>query len=326
MNDVFTKLKELAISKKLNILLGAGASMPAIPTIQSFKKQFSQLDGKELDEKELNEKLLEHIKTISQNLISNDYENDPNQTSITLVLNTYEDFIRSITNILYASNSRQVPRTANIFTTNYDLFLEKAVDTVMQEENFIFNDGAKGYFTRYLDSANFNISTAYRGLNDNYNIEVPAITLIKPHGSVNWARDKKTDRIIIKDHCDFSDPVVVLPDQHEERQTFLDNHFHEMLRVFQMELDKPQSVLFVLGFSFGDKHIAKMVCRALRNRELMVYCLCHSDKDKETIQGKLNLRKIPPNLVLYGPSDLEMNEITLSVLNEIFECEENTDE
>ena len=67
-----------------------------------------------------------------------------------------------------------------------------------------------------------------------------------------------------------------------------------MLRVFQLELDKPQSVLFVIGFSFQDSHIAKMIRRACLNPELMIYIFAYNTDDKEKIMG--NLKNISENL------------------------------
>ncbi|MHA3224651.1 SIR2 family protein [Globicatella sulfidifaciens] len=97
--------------------------------------------------------------------------------------------VRVIIEVLNISNLRQTPKSANIFTTNYDLFLEKAVDRLLLNSNFVFNDRAKGYFKRELDSSNYNQVVSYKGLNDNYISEIPSISLIKPHGSVNWQED-----------------------------------------------------------------------------------------------------------------------------------------
>lgn len=73
--------------------------------------------------------------------------------------------------------------------------------------------------------------------------------------------------------------MIVKPTGLEAQDTFLNNYFHEMLRVFQLELDKPQSVLFIIGFSFQDKHIGKMILRALKNPELMMYVFAYSHSD-----------------------------------------------
>ena len=78
-----------------------------------------------------------------------------------------------------------------------------------------------------------------------------------------------------------------------------------MLRVFQIELDKPQSVLVVIGFSFQDDHIARMIRRALKNPELMIYIFCYKDDESYTIKKNLSLQNIPSNLQIIIPSNLE---------------------
>ena len=173
----------------------------------------------------------------------------------------------------------------------------------MKYESFVFNDGSNGYFNRILDSANYNKSVAYRGLNDNYLNELPTLSLIKPHGSMNWERGQE-DNILIRQSV-VENPVVVKPTGLEGQETFLNNHFHDMLRVFQLELDKPQSILIVIGFSFQDKHIAKMLNRSLKNPELNVFIFCYSESDKQTILTNLGLSDCPRNLNVITPNELE---------------------
>uniref|UniRef100_UPI00059329BF SIR2 family protein n=1 Tax=Nosocomiicoccus massiliensis TaxID=1232430 RepID=UPI00059329BF len=273
--NMIMQLRKLALTKQLNFLVGSGASMPAIPLMGSFK---------ECNEKSANEQLLEKVKAVSKELLLGTYSEE-NDKSITTSLSNYEFFLESIVYILSLSNSRQIPKNANLFTTNYDLFIEKATDYILKKYKVVFNDGASGYFDRYLDSSNFNRTVSYKGLNDNYINEIPSITLIKPHGSINW--EKHDESILIKNEV-VSEPVVVEPDGYESATTFESNHFHEMLRIFQMELDKPQSVLFVIGFSFQDKHIAKMIKRAIQNPELMIYVFGYTDNDREVYLRNLN--------------------------------------
>ena len=78
-----------------------------------------------------------------------------------------------------------------------------------------------------------------------------------------------------------------------------------MLRVFQLELDKPQSILIVIGFSFQDKHIAKMLRRSLKNPELNVFIFCYSESDKQTILTNLGFSDCPRNLNVITPNELE---------------------
>ncbi|ENZ5600068.1 hypothetical protein VBH21_14470 [Enterococcus hirae] len=172
-DDLVKNIRKYATTKRLNFLLGSGVSYPAIPLMGS-------IEGKSEEEK--NGKLLEKVKLVSDKLVTNEFCND---TDIYHTLRMYREFILNIIGILHLSNSRQIPRTANIFTTNYDLFIEKATDKVLKNFKFVFNDGASGYFDRKLESTNYNRTVSYKGLNDNYTNELPSLTLIKPHGSVN---------------------------------------------------------------------------------------------------------------------------------------------
>ncbi|MCJ2389011.1 SIR2 family protein [Limosilactobacillus fermentum] len=253
-------------------------------------------------------------------LLTDTYEFDDNlgkdQNDVNNVLDSYKKFIYAISDVLDRSNSRQTPREANLFTTNYDLFVEKAVDIVLKEQTpLVFNDGARGYFNRYLDSSNFNRMVAYKGLNNNYIDELPSLTLIKPHGSVNW--EKSNDGQVIIRNKVVGNPVVVPPTGREGEETFLNNHFHDMLRVFQLELDKPESVLFVLGFSFQDDHIARMIRRALENRRLIIECFCWSDEDKDKYLSNLKYTEQPNNLKFIMPKELGKEHLYLSDLGDI---------
>ena len=126
--------------------------------------------------------------------------------------------------------------------------------------------------------------------------------MIKPHGSINW--EEYDESILIKNEV-VSKPVVVEPDGYETATTFESNHFHEMLRIFQMELDKSQSVLFVIGFSFQDKHIAKMIKRAIQNPELMIYVFGYADNDREVYLRNLNFENESHNFKILTPQNFD---------------------
>lgn len=291
--ELIKHIRKLIITKQVNFLIGSGASVPAIPLMGSFEDNF---------EKSANEQLAERVKEVSAALLCNEPElKCPIENKkFTEVLGVYQKFIENVISILTLSNSRQIPKNVNIFTTNYDLFIEKATDIALKKYKMVFNDGASGYFNRYLDSSNYNRTVSYKGLNDNYINEIPSITLIKPHGSMNWQEQNGT--ILIKNEV-VDEPVIVKPDGFESATTFESNHFHEMLRIFQMELDKPQSVLFVIGFSFQDKHIAKMIRRAMQNPELIICVFGYSDGDRDVYLKNLNLENERFNLKIFTPEN-----------------------
>lgn len=292
------QLRKLCYSKRLNFLLGAGASQPAIPTLAGNPDP---------------DNLIETIRNVSNDLASGSIT----KSKDTDTFQAYFDFASMIISILNLSNSRAVPRSANIFTTNYDLYVEAAMDKIMHKDyGVLFNDGANGYFKRYINTFNYDRSSALRGQFDNYNHETPTIRLIKPHGSINWIKstdDKNQELIEVRNYpVDKAEtPFIVPADKYESQHTMESRHFFEMLRLFNIELDKPQSILFVIGFSFEDKHIASMVLRALQNPELLVCIFAYTDEtskpdgnnSKETISNNIDDTS-SPNLLILSPKNV----------------------
>lgn len=289
-------LRKLMISKRLNLLLGSGCSSEAIPLMGYYRSKCSDLNS-------ANNKLEDKIKNVSQVLSSHNYLKIDHPKGVDETLKIYVEFIQKVVEILNLSNARETPRRANIFTTNYDLFIEKAIDVVSRDYQFIVNDGSRGYFDKILESSNFDQVVSYKGINDNYISEIPSISLIKPHGSMNWDEDQEHDRVYIRNTV-AQNPLIVRPTGKESADTFKQNHFFSMLRFFTNELDKPQSVLAVIGFSFQDKHIAKMVKRASANPELLIICFCYSSGDVKTILKNLQFElneQIPKNIQFVVP-------------------------
>ncbi len=287
------ELRKLMITKQLNFLIGSGASAKSIGLIGGFED--NAVKGKTA-----NEQLEDKVKDVSKKILSGVEDIQEN-------LDDYTWFLKSVIDVINLSNSRQTPKSVNLFTTNYDLYIEKAVDELIGTSRFVFNDGANGYFKRVLESSNYNRVVSYKGLNDNYISEIPSISLIKPHGSMNWI--EQNGAIIIGNEV-AENPKIVKPTGLEEKETYLDNHYYEMLRVFQLELDKPQSILCIIGFSFQDKHIGKMVKRALKNPELLVIAFGYSDEDKNIYLENLGIDMIPRNLKIYTPNDFSDYHLT----------------
>lgn len=292
------QVRKLCYSKRLNFLLGAGASQPAITTLKPRQKTKDPID---------------QIQQVSRRIL--DEENRKLSDKEQKTCDAYLGFVHMIISVLNMSNSRVIPRSANIFTTNYDLFVEDAMDRAMRDNyGIIFNDGANGYFKRYINTYNYDRATALRGQFDNYNHETPTIRLIKPHGSINWKRTENKqqgERIEVLNHpYQVKEPFVVPPDGLESGHTMKNRHFFEMLRLFNIELDKSQSILFVIGFSFQDKHIKDMLMRALQNPGLLVCVFAYTDETtsddggaRKVIEQNLNAPS-NPNLVVFSPKDV----------------------
>ncbi|TDG86310.1 SIR2 family protein [Lentilactobacillus hilgardii] len=314
-------IRHFAITKQLNFLIGSGASADAIPLMNDDKykpnsnqlQELNKSEDPDAEKKFCLKSLFAKTMDVSKRIISGELVGKEKDTQ-----SMYDKFLQAVITILNLSNSRRGPKNVNLFTTNYDLFIEKSIDNVAGTNRFIFNDGASGYFERFLDSSNYNRVVAYRGLTDNYLNEMPSISLIKPHGSMNWSNSDNKIQVL---NTISQDPFLVKPTGFENKETFLSNHFYDMLRIFQLELDKSESVMFVIGFSFQDKHIAQMIRRALQNPELMIYAFGFRDGDRQKYMSNLGVNDEKHNFRIITPSNLYVDcknkQITLGVLTDI---------
>ena len=69
-------------------------------------------------------------------------------------------------------------------------------------------------------------------------------------------------------------------------------------------LEKENSVLFVMGFSFADEHIREVTLRAAdSNPTLTIFAFAYSSKAKEEIEERLDIEHVKnSNIKVIGPS------------------------
>ena len=300
--EIIERLPDWIAEKKTSFLFGSGTSVPGMPLIGDFKN----VDGS-INKDGLLKEIVRRNKFLLNTQIKEGISEEKTK-DILNTLSTYKKFLEVLLDVLSNVNSRERHKNINIFTTNYDLFIEKAVDDIYENGEsvpFIFNDGARGYFKRLLDNSNFDTTTADKGRFDNYINELPSINLAKIHGSVNW--NMQSDDVI--QVCDqvVDDGEMVEPDGNEPKNTTLKKHYYEMLRFFEYEMSEDGgaagngSLLIVHGFSFGDKHIARALKRALENRGLLVIIVTYADSDVETIKKNLGNLAERKNLYFLSP-------------------------
>ena len=310
--EIIERLPDWIAEKKTSFLFGSGTSVPGMPLMGEFEKSDKSIDIGGLKNKIINRNKL--LLEFNENDEETEQEVDSELKAVGSTLNTYKEFIGILLNVLSNVNSRERHKNINIFTTNYDLFIEKAVDDFYKKGSsvpFIFNDGARGYFKRFLDSSNFDTTTAYKGRFDNYINELPSINLIKIHGSVNWKKQSENVVEICNHVIDDSTEVVevVTPDGSEQEDTTLKKHYYDMLRFFEYEMSENAgnagngSLLIVHGFSFGDDHIARALKRVLENRELLVVVVAYDDEALSIIKDNLKDCAKWNNLHFLSPKD-----------------------
>lgn len=188
------------------------------------------------------------------------------------------------------SSNRKTP--INIITTNYDMYNERALD----ELNFVYNNGFTGAYKRV-----FNPNTYRFMYVDNMNLQKDIWTrvdhfynLYKIHGSLSWK--KKNEQILEVPSDKYEDEelpnVMIYPTPLKDRSTLM-VPYTDLMRNFQDNLMKKNTVLLTLGYSFGDDHINRIILNNLSipSFRLIVLGETHSKdefgKNKLTNIGKL---------------------------------------
>lgn len=150
-----------------------------------------------------------------------------------------------------------------VFTTNYDLFNERAMD----RSGIPYSNGFSGTVER-----RFNPSTYRRALAEQLDISSKRwaavdgyVHFCKLHGSVNWT-EEEVGLFPICESADKLDPaqdrVMIYPTPSKQTASF-GSPYSDMFREFQRQIVQDQSVLFVMGFSFGDEHINNIIFQGL---------------------------------------------------------------
>lgn len=110
----------------------------------------------------------------------------------------------------------------------------------------------------------------------------------------------------------YSKIVMVNPTKQKFEDTTRNVHYYEMLRLYANHLERENSVLYVLGFSFADEHILKITQRVAKsNPTLLIYILC-ANHQQESFNEKF---RAYPNVKFLFPED---GYFTLEILNEYF--------
>lgn len=191
-----------------------------------------------------------------------------------------------------------------IFTTNYDLMFEEA----MEENSVPYFDGFIGSVNPFFSPE----AVEADNIKNHQEFKPPSswTRLWKLHGSVNWflKTDPTGNRKKVVRGCgnleNSGQELMIFP----SREKYLESRklpfitFQDRLRKF---LSSGEVVLFIAGYSFFDEHLNEIIFQALRsNSRLAVNALIFGEKDGDTFKLPANLAQLGidyRNLSIYGP-------------------------
>ena len=150
-----------------------------------------------------------------------------------------------------------------VFTTNYDLFNERAMD----RSGIPYSNGFSGTVERRFNPATYRLALAEQlDITSRRWAAVDGfVHFCKLHGSVNWTEEEKGLFPIRESHAPL-DPstnrVMIYPTPSKQTTSF-GSPYSDMFREFQRQVVQDQSVLVIMGFSFGDEHVNNIIFQGL---------------------------------------------------------------
>ncbi|WP_246683003.1 SIR2 family protein [Mesorhizobium sp. B2-8-3] len=173
----------------------------------------------------------------------------------TEVRDLYERFYKKL-----VLRDRSLPRPW-VFTTNYDVFNETAMDRL----GIPYANGFSGIIERRFNPATFRYALAEQlDVGSRKWAAVDAfVYLCKLHGSVTWTEDDH-GLFPIREAWPQSDPkrMLIYPTPAKQNAS-LASPYADLFREFQSRVVREQSVLITAGYAFGDEHINNIIYQAL---------------------------------------------------------------
>jgi hypothetical protein len=282
------EIKEVIQSGHINILIGSGCSQPYLNTLSDIEKKMNDEKTREQAQKEYY-KIIKKSKAVLDESLENNKEQKADLTATKLC---YDSFCKIWTDTLSRRSLHIVNKQINLFSTNFDMFIENSCERL----NIPYNDGFSGQINRIFDASNYNKILKYKSLQFDNTSDIPLVNIIKLHGSISW--EIKSDQIIYSDGThilddlelktgknfeeEYSRIAVVNPHAEKHFETVLDTNYAAMLRKFTLELEKENSVLFIYGCSLDDKHIKHLLYGVLKSNPTLIVIYYSYEKYDES--------------------------------------------
>lgn len=222
-------------------------------------------------------------------------------------------------------------KRANLFTTNYDLAFDYALDNL----GIHYIDGFSGVHNRCFRPEVYDYDIYYPGQSVSGKVHraEKVLRYYKLHGSLSWISEEESisNPYGIKEitnsnfELDVTQQLMIYPCVSKKTFT-LDLPYSELFRHFSQAIIHPQSVLITLGYSFYDEHINDIIYQALT---LPSFTLIIVNYAKQNGQNKYieKLRKLDDHRIIVFEEDNEKTStftgFVKNVMPDFYEEEEN---
>jgi len=175
-------------------------------------------------------------------------------------------------------------KPVHIFTTNYDLLTEQA----LEEEGCLYFDGFIGARKAFFDLG---------AVEDEKILHPRWARLWKIHGSINWRLDGNKN-IIRTYEKDDKQSYLIYP-SHLKYDQSRKMPYLAMLDRLKDFIMSPSSALFIVGYSFSDDHINDIILQSLRsNPTAIIYAFIFGELEQAKYEKAIRCAKSTNNLSL----------------------------
>lgn len=326
-------------SKNLAVFIGSGCSLPGIP---QMGKTMQDILSRNSDIKDEVEKFIESEDTSQFTDIESllnwlqsgiQFEKDEGEKNrLKSIFNEIKrEFIETIPvygddkyksnpATLYNSFYKKIfslregfENKLSIFTTNYDLFNEYALEHNNVFYTTGFTSDIHGKFD--INQFKYRLVDDTNRYKDKWQPVQKSANLFKIHGSINWLQ-KDGEIYQTNTHTD-DENIVIYPTLLKHKET-AQSPYSELFREFANCLQKPNTTLIVMGYGFPDEHINNVISQNLRNPDFNL--IIFGDIKEENLKVFYEQYKDKQNIHVIGGEYLEnRNKIKAHYFNNIVE-------
>ncbi len=192
-------------------------------------------------------------------------------------------------------NWRGQDSNREIFTLNYDLIIEKSMESLQ----IPYFDGFIGAYEPFFHTQ------SVEDIDDKNKLPYSWTRLWKLHGSLGWywKKEKTHSRVVrlgAQKPSDSLDELVIYPSK-DKYESSRKQPFVTYLDRLKNYLRDGEMVFLISGYSFGDEHINEVIFNGLRqNHRVHAICFIY---DEESFNKISSYAERLPNFALYGPKN-----------------------
>ena len=208
------------------------------------------------------------------------------KSDISTALENYIAFYNGLKNLKEVNGLKN--QIFNIFTTNYDMMNEMA----MESQHIHYYSGFEGIVNRKFNLAyyNYDFVDSFQINRSNINVTPNHMNLFKIHGSLSWYMNN--GELVEKNPYDQKFlPEIIYPSVDKFNNTNLIISYSALMREFSNHICQEKTTLFVTGMSMGDEHINKIIENALTINTFHMVIFCAVNGEIKKLQKKYDMHK-----------------------------------